>query len=132
MKDKILELHNSGKSYREIRQILGCSHSLISYYVNPDGKTKQLQRQNKNRFIKREKYKLSMGGKCCKCGYDRCLAALHFHHKNPEEKKFLLSSAMWGVNSITEEDILNEIKKCDLICANCHAEYHYPNTLKKW
>lgn len=28
------------------------------------------------------------GGKCQKCGYDKCIRALAFHHINPKEKKF--------------------------------------------
>ena len=31
---------------------------------------------------------LAKGGKCEKCGYDVNIAALEFHHLNPEEKEF--------------------------------------------
>jgi hypothetical protein len=31
------------------------------------------------------------GGACRLCGYDRCVAALHFHHLEPAEKRFTLS-----------------------------------------
>jgi hypothetical protein len=27
-----------------------------------------------------------LGGKCIKCGYNKCIAALEFHHLNPKEK----------------------------------------------
>jgi hypothetical protein len=30
------------------------------------------------------------GGRCVACGYDRCMAALQFHHLRPEEKQFSL------------------------------------------
>jgi hypothetical protein len=124
MKDKILSLRGEGKSYREIEKILGCSRGLISYYINPDGKTKTLDRQNKNRFIRRSKYKKLLGGKCEKCGYNKCLDALQFHHKDPSQKDFMVSDFIWGRNNITEERALEEIKKCSLLCANCHAELH--------
>ena len=32
------------------------------------------------------------GGKCERCGYDRCLEALEFHHTNSSEKDFSVSS----------------------------------------
>lgn len=58
------------------------------------------------------------GGKCQICGYDRCDGALQFHHKNPKEKSFALSAKQF----IAIEKGLEEIKKCILLCANCHAE----------
>lgn len=59
-----------------------------------------------------------MGGKCSICGYDKCLSALTFHHINPWDKDFEISSKMsW-------EAIVQELKKCALVCSNCHAEIH--------
>ena len=59
------------------------------------------------------------GGKCIKCGYNKCIQALHFHHRNPEEKEF--SIARTGKSF---EACVKEAKKCDLLCANCHAQAH--------
>jgi transposase len=58
------------------------------------------------------------GGACHICGYDRCIAALEFHHLEPSEKRFALShrSARSLASSRAEAD------KCMLLCANCHAE----------
>jgi hypothetical protein len=50
-------------------------------------------------------------------------ATLDFHHRDPNEKDFLLSSAArngWG-----KERILREIEKCDVICSNCHRKEHW-------
>ena len=33
------------------------------------------------------------GGKCEICGYNKNIAALHFHHKDPETKNFALSKS---------------------------------------
>ena len=60
------------------------------------------------------------GGKCVLCGYNKCNAGLEFHHINPETKKFGLSSG----NCHKIEDDIAEVKKCILICANCHREIH--------
>ena len=59
------------------------------------------------------------GGCCVICGYDKCVAALHFHHVNPTDKKFHLSNA--GVPRSIEA-LRPEAAKCALLCANCHAE----------
>lgn len=34
-----------------------------------------------------------MGGKCEKCGYNKCLDALEFHHKDPSQKEFQICSS---------------------------------------
>jgi hypothetical protein len=130
MKNKILNLRKEGKSYREIQAVLGCSRSLVSYYVNPTGKEMVRARQNRNRFARRNKYKQLLGGKCCRCNYNHCLDALVFHHRNPEEKLFVVTDAIFGKIKYTEEEILTEIKKCDLVCANCHAEIHSKNDFR--
>ena len=59
------------------------------------------------------------GGKCTICGYDRCSAALHFHHVDPKTKSFALS-----VRGITRSiaKLREEARKCVLLCSNCHAE----------
>lgn len=72
----------------------------------------------------RQKRKLElikiMGNKCALCGYNKAITALEFHHINPEEKSYWLSSG----NCKTIEEDLNEAKKCILVCANCHREIH--------
>ena len=61
------------------------------------------------------------GGKCSKCGYASCEAALAFHHLEPEHKDFAV-----GEQGFTRswERIRSEIDKCALLCLNCHAEIH--------
>lgn len=73
----------------------------------------------RRREIKRKAVEL-MGGKCEICGYDKCITALHFHHKNPDQKDFSISRSIksW-------EKIVEEIQKCSLLCSNCHAEIHF-------
>jgi len=59
-----------------------------------------------------------LGGKCMVCGYSKSLAALHFHHVR--DKKFLISSSKTRAWNL----VLEELRKCILLCANCHAEVH--------
>jgi len=62
------------------------------------------------------------GGCCEKCGYNKCNAALDFHHINPEEKEFNLGSKGY---TRSWEKVKVELDKCILVCANCHREIHY-------
>lgn len=73
---------------------------------------------------KKAKNKLvqAMGGQCQVCSYDKCQNALEFHHINPEEKE--LSFGRFRANPIAIEKIIQELKKCILVCANCHREIH--------
>jgi hypothetical protein len=66
------------------------------------------------------------GGKCIKCGYNKCLAAIGFHHRNPEEKEFWIGGLSERMNSVSDlRDIIkNEIDKCDVLCQNCHTLEH--------
>jgi hypothetical protein len=59
---------------------------------------------------------------CVKCG-ETFLAALEFHHRDPAEKLFTVSRAFNDGRSIQE--VLEEIAKCDVVCANCHRKEHY-------
>ena len=60
------------------------------------------------------------GGKCINCGYNKCSRVLSFHHRDPESKLYCLTlNHLW---SKPWENILEEWKKCDLLCANCHGE----------
>jgi hypothetical protein len=61
------------------------------------------------------------GGKCSVCGYDKCTGSLHFHHRNAEEK-----DPNWKqMKSWSFDRIIEELDKCDLVCANCHGELHW-------
>lgn len=63
------------------------------------------------------------GGSCIKCGYNASIFALQFHHREPKDRSFGLSGN--SVRSKAWESITAEIDKCDLLCANCHAETHW-------
>lgn len=49
MQEKILELGKQGKSYNEIVAELGCSKSLVTYYLGDNQKEKHRKRQAKRR-----------------------------------------------------------------------------------
>ena len=82
-------------------------------------KTCQSCRSVRHRQDMKRKAVAHLGGQCQACGYDRCQAALHFHHNNPDEKEFTFAnySRSW-------ERLRTEIEKCVLLCSNCHVEVH--------
>ena len=71
-------------------------------------------RKNKQRAID---YK---GGKCACCGYNKCRAAMEFHHTDPLKKEGETSKLKGG----TWERFKKELDKCILLCSNCHRELH--------
>jgi hypothetical protein len=71
------------------------------------------------RFAKKLKAIQFLGGKCEKCG-ETNFFKLCFHHTNSEDKEYRMSS-MWGKNW---KKIEREVEKCELMCQNCHYEFH--------
>lgn len=69
------------------------------------------------------------GGKCDMCDYDRNYAALAWHHIDPEAKSFELDAP--SLSNRSWAAVMAEAGKCRLLCANCHAEVHFPNFDKR-
>ena len=69
---------------------------------------------------------LKKGGKCQLCGiaYNGKNASIFdFHHVNPEEKDFNISTRL-RYNSYIPQELYLEIDKCILVCSNCHRQLH--------
>ena len=62
------------------------------------------------------------GHSCVKCGYNKCIEALEYHHADASTKIDTVSRLATHYNLI---DAKNEMEKCILLCANCHREFHY-------
>jgi len=65
------------------------------------------------------KLKEKFNSKCQKCGYDAYSGALEFHHLDASKKDFTISNMDFKLSEAVEE-----IKKCILLCSNCHKEFH--------
>lgn len=104
------------------RQRKYCSPECKNKYVNNKFQNYSKQQQ---RGMTRRSVLLSMyGGKCSCCGYKKNTAALCFHHINPEDKSFGIDIRRCSNNSWAV--LLNEAKKCIVLCHNCHIEKHNP------
>lgn len=80
------------------------------------------QSKNSCNFVRRRRKSnlvQVLGGKCLLCGFDTFQEALDFHHINPEEKEFNFAS---NIKSLEAQ--LQELKKCILVCSNCHRGIH--------
>ncbi len=55
---------------------------------------------------------------CERCGYNKCIGALEFHHLDPTIKDELVC------RSRSFEKAKKEMDKCVLLCSNCHREEH--------
>lgn len=140
--DKAQKIYDSGMSLREVGKIVGITRQTLSKYLNIKEKISKKENESKRDDVERvKKWKKNLrneivqksGGKCVICGYNKSIRALHFHHLDPKEKDFRIS-----IGSISKELLLNEIKKCILVCSNCHCEIHdemyekgYSETIKK-
>lgn len=79
---------------------------------------KAWRKRTKKRIIE------AFGGSCCICGYAKHPSALDLHHLDPDEKeltwgKIRASPRAWKTK------IVPELRKCVLICSNCHREVHH-------
>ena len=72
--------------------------------------------KNQKRFNeKMSSYKKKRG--CQNCGYKEYPAILIFHHPNHDNKGIIGRGYNWKI-------VLKEMKRCKLLCPNCHAIIH--------
>lgn len=118
------------KTSREVAKEFGISQVVVRYHGGSKPRPKEdleekrrksvISVSNRRRKVKEElvKYK---GGCCERCGYNKYIGALEFHHKEPSQKDF--SVANKGATK-SLDFLKTEVDKCMLVCANCHREIH--------
>lgn len=77
-------------------------------------KQKQFKRERKLFCIE------YLGGKCKDCEGQFNPAVYELHHRDPKEKDRDPSKMF----QLSQERLVSEIDKCDLLCANCHRLRH--------
>lgn len=94
------------------------------YYAGlpPEKKRKILQRtvertRERAALIRAHCGALKVRAGCLDCGYNKCAAALHFHHVDGTKEKKISDIQTWRA-------LDRELDKCVVLCANCHAERH--------
>lgn len=139
-KEVLVELLEQRLSAAKIGKILGCSDDMVLYWVRKHGLFPAFPPPSNARERTRSPREMTMsiisaptdhrrrlktraiaykGGKCALCGYNRCNAALEFHHLDKTTKSFGVSKkgVIRSWNSIERE-----LEKCILVCANYHRE----------
>lgn len=109
-KDKWKEYNDVSKSEEKKEKRLDCIRRL---------------KRNYGQSHKRELI-LRKGGKCQLCGISyngKNAPIFDFHHINPEEKDFNISTRL-RYNSYIPQELYSEIDKCILVCSNCHRQIH--------
>ena len=96
-------------------------------HTNPDRyyREKDAKRRRRTELAKKLKSK-----PCADCGGSFHFAAMDFDHKNPEEKGYNGNGGR-SLLSLSEAKILEEVEKCDLVCANCHRVRTYNREQKR-
>lgn len=69
------------------------------------------------------------GGRCLDCNLEFEYGLFDFHHRDPEQKDFAISSSRWlSDGSISKVELIKrEADKCDMLCPACHRRRHYIN-----
>lgn len=111
-----------------------CKHNLpksmfYGFTGSPDGlswecKPCNYQRKTDHKMKVKQALILSVGkeAKCELCAYNGCMAALDFHHVERDDKEMTLSD----IQSLKfTQGQLDEMKKCQVLCVNCHREVHW-------
>jgi len=78
-------------------------------------------RQKRNEFVQSIKLKSS----CAMCGWKEHPEVLHWHHVNRKDKKGRV------VQQNSWKQLKEEMKKCILLCPNCHYWLHYQERARK-
>jgi len=102
-----------------------CKNSVYQNKIRKEYKDKTgFSLQSKKGFERKLLLIQELGGGCQKCGYNKNIAALEFHHIQ-SNKKFNLDSRAFANYKL--DIIKEELKKCILVCSNCHQEIHHPH-----
>jgi hypothetical protein len=118
-KDSILKLHAEGKSYRQIQDILGCSKGTIAYHLGDGQKDKTRERTKRSRTVaKRILWDIKEESGCVDCKEKYPHYMLDFDHLPGYNK---IDSPTQIIHQYSMEKAIEEIKKCEIVCRNCHA-----------
>lgn len=116
---------------RESMRKYYANHPEIVKKQNENRKPEDWKKQNAKRKASDQAwwdaYKASLS--CIRCGESH-FACLEFHHIKPEEKKLKISHYTKGGWIGNKPKLLEELKKCIVLCANCHRKEHHKARLQ--
>ena len=81
---------------------------------------KKIDRKKRENEARKYAWEIKEKNNCEICS-EKDPACLVFHHIDPAKKRASIHKLYkYGLNAVKKE-----IKKCRLLCANCHMKYHY-------
>lgn len=96
------------------------------HYNKNSEKYKQNAKQNRQQIVNFvNRYKQITG--CKKCTEKR-FWVLEFHHRDKDEKSDDINNIIKFSGSLRL--VKEEIRKCDILCSNCHKDFHYNERFK--
>lgn len=117
--------YDDTKSLKKTAKLLNSSFYTIKKIIGEAKRIRKTKKVNNSKAVTKHRQSMKAflveykGGHCELCGYNKSLAALTFHHLNPEEKEFTI-----GGKNYSKEKMVKEVDKCILVCHNCHCEIH--------
>lgn len=105
-----------------VRKQKAAEYSRKYYEANKDkvkALTKANRRKGQDKWVE---FKATL--KCAECNFSHP-AALDFHHTDPSQKENLVSTL---VGDGCYAAAYAEVKKCIVLCANCHRLHHNKKT----
>ena len=97
----------------------GGSNRIFCYECMPSNSNRVERNKQRAALLLEYSNKIKLERGCDKCGYNKCATALEWHHPNEDkdgDPSILLRHSL--------DKYLEEVSKCDLLCANCHREEH--------
>lgn len=128
--NQLIEYYNQGYSCNEVANKFKVYKTTVIKYVDTRKVVAMSLKEKRKRAVKhvakrRRKIKQKAieykGGCCQRCGYNKCVGALEFHHLDSNKKDFSVSQRGY---STAWEKVKLELDKCILVCSNCHREIH--------
>lgn len=86
----------------------------------PEAKEQRYQALREVTHQRKREYMKLLGNACADCGFTGHSASFDFHHRDASKKEFQIASRLL----CDPKAVRRELKKCILLCANCHRVRH--------
>jgi hypothetical protein len=122
-KEDIMKCENCEQSFSLEQKGSGGHNRIFCYECMPANPLRIIRNKQRSKLLRDYSDKLKKERGCDECGYKKCARALEWHHteSKKENPANLLNHSL--------QKYLTEIKKCQLLCSNCHRELHDNETM---
>jgi hypothetical protein len=117
-------LRRSGGNKRQLRSYCRLCYKHIYWEHYEKHKALFIQRADRFHLGIRGLVRAAKAKPCADCGKSYPYYVMEFDHREGEKKSFNIAAVM-GPHRVGKTRLLEEIAKCDVVCANCHRERTY-------